>query len=98
MGDGTAALAAASPALAGGVTEPLNRSRSARGEVWYRFSRHRLALISTLVLALLVLGVLLGPVLWPIAIDDIDFSAMLQDRPRPIPSEPTISARISWPA
>ncbi len=78
VGDGTAALAAASPALAGGVTEPLNRSRSARGEVWYRFSRHRLALISTLVLALLVLGVLLGPVLWPIAIDDIDFSAMLQ--------------------
>ncbi|MGI3903534.1 MAG: ABC transporter permease [Janthinobacterium lividum] len=78
VADGTAALAAASPALAGGVTEALNRSRSARGEVWYRFSRHRLALISTLVLALLVLGVLLGPVLWPIAIDDIDFSAMLQ--------------------
>ena len=78
VADGSAALAAASPALAGAVTEAPSRGRSARGEIWYRFSRHRLALVSTIVLALLVLGVLLGPVLWPIAIDDIDFSAMLQ--------------------
>ena len=46
--------------------------------MWHRFSRHRLALVSVGVLALLVLGVLLGPLLWPTAIDDIDFSAMLQ--------------------
>ena len=78
VADGTAALAAASPALAGSVAEVPARARSGGGEVWYRFSRHRLALLSTVILTLLVLGVLLGPVLWPIAIDDIDFSAMLQ--------------------
>jgi len=33
---------------------------------------------STVVLALLVLGVVIGPWLWPVAINDIDFSAQLQ--------------------
>ncbi len=83
VSDGTAAVASAYPALAAGAAPavpdaPEARRRSAAGEVWFRFSRHRLALVSTVVLALLVLGVLLGPVLWPTAIDDIDFSAMLQ--------------------
>ena len=80
VSDGTAAIAAAYPALAAGVPPdaPEVARRSGAGEVWFRFSRHRLALVSTFVLAALVLGVLLGPVLWPTAIDDIDFSAMLQ--------------------
>ena len=69
-------LAAASPALAG-APAPAPR-RSGPQEVWHRFSRHRLAVVSVVVLALLVLGVLVGPLLWPTAIDDIDFSAMLQ--------------------
>ena len=46
-------------------------------EVWRRFSRHRLAAISVVVLALLALSVLLGPLLWPVAINDIDFTARL---------------------
>ena len=82
VSDGTAAVASAYPALAAAVpdAEPPSpeRRRSAGGEIWYRFSRHRLALASTVVLLALVLGVVLGPLLWRTAIDDIDFSAMLQ--------------------
>ena len=46
-------------------------------EAWRRFSRHRLAAISVVVLALLALSILIGPLLWPVAINDIDFTARL---------------------
>jgi len=47
-------------------------------DTWRRFRRHRLAMASTFVLGLLVVGVIVGPWLWPVAINDIDFSAQLQ--------------------
>lgn len=47
-------------------------------ETWKRFRRHKLAMASTVVLAMLILGVIVGPWLWPVAINDIDFSATLQ--------------------
>ncbi|ACL56353.1 ABC transporter permease [Methylobacterium nodulans] len=47
-------------------------------DTWRRFRRHPLAVGSCVVLAALVLGVVLGGLLWPVAIDEIDFSAMLQ--------------------
>jgi peptide/nickel transport system permease protein len=47
-------------------------------ESWIRFRRHRLAVAGAIVLGLLVLSVALGPILWPVAINDIDFTAMLQ--------------------
>jgi peptide/nickel transport system permease protein len=47
-------------------------------ETWRRFKRHRLAMASTLVLGLLILGVVVGPWLWPVPINEIDFSATLQ--------------------
>lgn len=47
-------------------------------ETWRRFRRHRLAMASTVVLGLLILGVIIGPWLWPVAINEIDFSAQLQ--------------------
>jgi peptide/nickel transport system permease protein len=47
-------------------------------ETWRRFRRHKLAMASTIILALLILGVVIGPWLWPIPINDIDFSAQLQ--------------------
>ncbi len=47
-------------------------------ETWRRFRRHRLAMVSSVLLGVMVLGVLFGPWLWPVAIDDIDFAAMLQ--------------------
>lgn len=47
-------------------------------ETWRRFRRHRLAMASSLVLALLILGVVVGPWFWRVAINDIDFSATLE--------------------
>ena len=63
--------AAAGPGLAGPV-------RSLRGEAWKRFRRHRLALAGAVVLALIILAVLAGPLVWRVPIDAIDFSAKLQ--------------------
>jgi peptide/nickel transport system permease protein len=45
-------------------------------EAWRRFRRHRLAVISTVVLLLMVLAI--GPLLWRVQINDIDFAAQLQ--------------------
>jgi len=47
-------------------------------EAWRRFRRHKLAVVSLVVLALLMLLVLVGPWLWKVAINEIDFSARLQ--------------------
>ena len=51
---------------------------SLAAEAWRRFRRHRLALIGTLLLATIALVVLLGPVLWPTPINEIDFRAKLR--------------------
>ena len=47
-------------------------------EAWRRFRKHRLAVASAVVLATLILAVLFGPLLWHVAIDEIDFTARLQ--------------------
>jgi peptide/nickel transport system permease protein len=47
-------------------------------EAWRRFRRHRLAVLGALVLLFMVLAVALGPLVWRVAINDIDFSAQLQ--------------------
>jgi peptide/nickel transport system permease protein len=46
-------------------------------EAWRRFRRHRLAVASAAILALIVLAVGLGPLIWRVPINDIDFSATL---------------------
>jgi peptide/nickel transport system permease protein len=46
-------------------------------EAWRRFRRHRLAVVSLVVLLAMVAGIALGPLFWPVPIDDIDFSAQL---------------------
>jgi len=56
----------------------LRRPTSRRREAWRRFRRHRLAMASLVILTAMVLAVALGPLAWPVAINDIDFSAMLQ--------------------
>ena len=47
-------------------------------EAWRRFRRHRLAVASAVILGVMILAVILGPVLWPVPINEIDFSARLQ--------------------
>ena len=47
-------------------------------EAWRRFRKHRLAAISIGVLAVLFIGVALGPLLWQKPINEIDFTAQLQ--------------------
>jgi peptide/nickel transport system permease protein len=60
---------------------PLPASRERRfspwREAWRRFRHHRLAAASVVVLALLALSILIGPLLWRVAINDIDFTARL---------------------
>jgi peptide/nickel transport system permease protein len=46
-------------------------------DAWRRFRRHRLALISAVVLSLIVLTILIGPLIWTVPINDIDFGARL---------------------
>ena len=46
-------------------------------EAWRRFRRHRLAVISAVVLGLMVVFVAFGPWIWRVAINDIDFTARL---------------------
>jgi peptide/nickel transport system permease protein len=47
------------------------------GEAWRRFRRHRLALVSAGLLAAMILVLLFGPLVWPVPINAIDFSAQM---------------------
>ncbi|MFM2150717.1 MAG: hypothetical protein RLZZ187_3023 [Pseudomonadota bacterium] len=47
-------------------------------EAWRRFRKHRLAVVSAAILAVMVLAVLFGPLVWTLPIDEIDFRARLQ--------------------
>jgi peptide/nickel transport system permease protein len=53
-------------------------STSPWAEAWRRFKRHRLAYASLWLLGLLSLAVLVGPYIWTIGINDIDFTARLK--------------------
>ena len=46
-------------------------------EAWRRFRRHRMAVFSLVLLTLMVAGVVFGPLLWKLAINDIDFTSRL---------------------
>jgi len=47
-------------------------------DAWRRFRRHRLAFASAIILAAMILAIALGPFVWRIAINDIDFAARMQ--------------------
>lgn len=47
-------------------------------EAWRRFRRHRLAVMSAAILVAMVLAILLGPLLWNVPINEIDFTARLK--------------------
>ena len=78
-GSTPASLSAETPVTAVAAVQPRKaRSISPALETWRRFRRHVLAVIGAAVLLILVLGVLVGPLVWPVAINDIDFAAKLQ--------------------
>ena len=73
LSEAAAAVLETGAALAGA------RRRVTPGQdAWRRFRRHRLALISLVVLGVMVGVIGFGPLVWRVAINDIDFSAMLQ--------------------
>ena len=53
-------------------------STSPWAEAWRRFKRHRLAYFSLWLLALLSLTVLIGPLVYKVGINDIDFTARMK--------------------
>ncbi len=55
----------------------MRASVSPWAEAWRRFKRHRMAYFSLWLLGMLVLAVLLGPLLYKVGINDIDFKARL---------------------
>ena len=57
---------------------PRLRSVSPAAEAWRRFRRHKLALAGLFLLAAMVLMVAVGPLVWKVSINDIDFTARLQ--------------------
>src|SRR6516164_263261 len=72
---------AAPPAVAAPVAPSVPRRRqrfSPWQEAWRRFRRHRLAVASAIVLGLMVLAIVVGPLLWRVPINEIDFAAKLQ--------------------
>jgi peptide/nickel transport system permease protein len=54
------------------------RAYSPWGETWRRYRRHKLAVVSAVLLLVLMAAVVLGPFLWRVAINDIDFTARLE--------------------
>ncbi|MDU0342953.1 ABC transporter permease [Bosea rubneri] len=75
MAGSTLASPSADPAAAAAAASV---SVSPGRETWRRFRRHRLAMASTVILAFLILGVVVGPWIWTVPINEIDFSAQLQ--------------------
>ena len=73
-----AGLTHASPSVEAAPVAASGKRRFSPGrDALRRFLRHRMAAASILVLALLALSIVLGPLLWRIPINEIDFTARL---------------------
>ncbi len=71
-------MAGSTPASA--IASPAGARRPQVGpwrEAWRRFRKHRLAVVSAAILAMLILAVVVGPLFWTLPIDEIDFSLRL---------------------
>ena len=61
------------------VIKPPGKAQFSPGlEAWRRFRRHRLAMASAVVLLLMVVAIMLGPLVWRLPINEIDFTAKLE--------------------
>ncbi len=68
----------ASPSTDNKAAVAKSSAQSPGRESWRRFKRHKLAVFCTVVLSIIVLAVLLGPWLWRVPINEIDFAARMQ--------------------
>jgi len=65
--------------IVGKIARPASAPRTSLWrETGRRFRRHRLAMIGSIILLMLVLAVLVGPFVWRVPINDIDFKAKLK--------------------
>ena len=77
-------MAGSTPAsLSASASGGTSVARKAQGfspwqEAWRRFRRHKMALFSAFALGLILFGVLAGPLIWRVPINEIDFAAKLQ--------------------
>src|SRR6266542_2284199 len=70
---------AAADVRAESATTALRRpARSLWRDAWFQFRRHRLAMVGMTVLVFLILATLLGPLIWPIPFEKVDYSLSLQ--------------------
>ncbi|HZP99836.1 MAG TPA: ABC transporter permease [Reyranella sp.] len=77
-GSTPASLTVDRPAAASPAAKPAKTVRfSPAQEAWRRFRRHRLAMASAVILLLIVLAVLIGPYVWRVPINEIDFASKL---------------------
>jgi len=71
-------MAGSIPASVTAEAAARQRHVSPAREAWRRFRRHKLAVAGLVVLLAMVLLVVVGPMFWTVAINDIDFSARLK--------------------
>jgi len=74
MANGTASHAV----LTGAEVVARLQAKSLAAEAWRRFRRHRLATFGAVMLGIMVLAVLLGPLIYRVPINEIDFKAKLK--------------------
>ena len=76
-GSTPALLSAEAPLVAGAAKEKAQRF-SPTLEAWRRFRRHKLAVASTVILLLMIAAISIGPLLWRVPINEIDFTSKLE--------------------
>jgi peptide/nickel transport system permease protein len=66
--------------MSASATLPIARQKqiSPTREAWRRFCRHKMAVVSLVILSAMVLLVVFGPLVWKVAINEIDFTARLK--------------------
>ena len=80
---------AATPSVAEAIAEVAQntnkKQRTLWGDAWRRFKKHRLAMFGSIVIIFLTLTVLIGPSLWTVDRDALDFAYTMSN---PIPEHP----------
>ena len=79
-GSTPALLSAEAPAAAPATGAAADKAQrfSPTLDAWHRFRRHKLAVMSTVILLLMIAAISIGPLLWRVPINEIDFTSKLE--------------------